>query len=156
MYGQKHLLKCRCILTQFKGIKDPPLHQFIVFSEFDDDDKIKEKLVQCNNCGIIHKVIDILKSEIVDKKESSAAIIGIEEIKSGMHQNIASILEKNNADLPTWEACRFYIENKLWGSRVTVSSELEEDSRIGKVVTILGDSLFKVDTFSREEFVKDE
>lgn len=154
--GQKHLIKCRCILSQFKSKTNPPFHHFTVFSEIDDDGNVKEKYSQCNNCGIIHKIIDICKSEIIDKKESSNSIITIDDIKSSVHQNLINILEKNGADLATWESCQFSIENKLWGSRVTITSELEDESRVGKFIVILGEALFKVDSFSRKEYVKNE
>lgn len=156
MQGQKHLIKCRCILSQFKSKKDPPFHHFVVFSEINDDGSVKPKYSQCNNCGIIHKIIDICKSEILEKKENSNSIITIDDIKSSIHQNLSIILEKNNADLATWESCQFCLNNKLWGSKITITSEIENETRTGKVLTIIGESLFKIDSYSREEFIKNE
>ena len=156
MQGQKHLIKCRCILPQFKNSPEPPNHHFIVFSEIDDDDNVKQKLAQCNNCGVIHKITDICTSEIVEKKEDSKSIITIDDLKSTLNANLVSILEKNSSDLATWENVKFIIENKLWGSPVTISSEVEDKSRIGKILIILGDSFFKIDQFSRGEILSDE
>lgn len=156
MQGQKHLIKCRCILSQFKNKPEPPNHHFVVFSEIDDEDKVKHKIVQCNNCGVLHKVIDICSSEILEKKEDSKSVITIDDLKSTLHPNLVAILEKNVSDIATWENVKFIVENKIWGSAVTISSELEEKSRIGKLLIILGDSLFKIDQFSREEILSDE
>jgi hypothetical protein len=156
MQGQKHLIKCRCILQQFKNTSNPPNHHFVVFSEIDDSDQVKQKSVQCNNCGVIHKVIDICVSEIIDKKEDSKSIITIDDIKSTLHPNLTSILEKNNSDIATWEYAKFITDNKLWGNTITISSDLEDKSRTGKILTILGETLFKVDQFTREEIIKDE
>jgi hypothetical protein len=67
---------------------------------------------------------------------------------------LVALLEKNSADLPTWQYASFIIENKMWGNFVVVSSELESDVMIIKYVQILGENLFKVQTASREEYVK--
>jgi hypothetical protein len=61
--GVKHLVRCRCILPQFKDKPNPPAHQFAVFSVLDDQDVLKVGFAQCNNCGIVHKVTDICLSE---------------------------------------------------------------------------------------------
>lgn len=152
--GQKHLIQCRCILSQFKKQKDPPLHQFVVFSSFDSSGNVISKYCQCNNCGIIHKVVDICKSEIIEKKEDMTSIVTIDDIRGSIHANLCTILDKNNADLPTWEACQHIIENSLWGSHVILTSEKDGDTRAGKYVRIIGESLFKVETFTRTEVVE--
>jgi hypothetical protein len=151
MQGHKHLIKCRCVLPQFKNLEKPPAHQFIVFSAMSDDGNVIPKFSQCNNCGLIHKVIDICKSEIQTGKESMKSIIKIEEIKPSLHSNISSILEANNCDLPTWEAALFIVENKQWGSYVVLSKEAEGDEVHGKFIRIFGETLCKVESFTRKE-----
>ena len=64
MQGFKHLVQCHCILPQYRKMKDPVFHKFVVFSTIDKKDNVEPKNVQCNNCGVIHKVFDICKSEI--------------------------------------------------------------------------------------------
>lgn len=151
MIGQKHLVKCRCILQQYKTAKNPPNHCFIVFSEIGDDGRVKPKYAQCNNCGVVHKVIDICKSEALTGKEDLKSIVTIDDIKPTLHQNFATILEKNNADLATWEAVQFAVNNKRWGDFVVLTSEVEGDTRMGKYLVVLGESLMKVETYTREE-----
>lgn len=151
--GQKHLVKCRCVLSQFKNLQNPPEHQFVVFSAIDDDGNVIPKPAQCNNCGIVHKVIDICKSEVLHGKEHTGALLTIDDIRPSLHQNLITILDKNSADLPTWEACQYAVENNLWGSVITLTSDSEEDGKAGKYVRILGESLFKVESYTRTEVV---
>jgi hypothetical protein len=153
MYGQKHLIKCRCILPQFKNKIDPPTHQFIVFSTLDDEGNPIIKFSQCNNCGIIHKITDICTSEIIGGKEQLNSIVTIDDIRSTLNINLVGILEKNMADLSTWENVKFIIENKMWGQKITLSPESQDGLRMGKVLTIMGDSQFKVDSFAKEETI---
>jgi len=152
--GQKHLISCRCVLPQFKNSTDieKKQHRFLVFSTIEND-VVKHKFSQCNNCGIIHKVTDICTSEIMPGKEAMSSILTIDDIKPSMNQSLISILERHNCDLPTWEHSQFVIENKRWGDFIILTSDLEDDNRIIKYVRILGESLFKVDTHIRKENV---
>jgi len=151
--GIKHLITCRCILPQFKRSKQPPLHQFTVFSIIDDNGDARMKFVQCNNCGIVHKVIDVCRSEIVSR-ESMKSIVTVDDVKLGMSANMLELLEVNNADLPTYEAVKFMIDNKQWGSFVVLTTDEADGLRQGKYVHVLGENMFKVETFAREEIVK--
>lgn len=149
MRGQKHLVKCRCVLPQYKKLKDPPPHQFIVFSVVKDDGDVVVKYAQCNNCGIIHRVTNVCNSEIVIGKEYMNSLIKIEDIKASLAPNFINVLEANFADLPTWEATQFIIENKRWGDFVVLNSENEGGEIHGKYLRILGETLCKVESFTR-------
>ncbi len=152
MRGQRHLVKCRCVLPQFKGITNPPAHQFIVFSVISEENTVAVKYAQCNNCGIIHKITDICTSEILSGKEAMNSIVKIEDIKLSLPPSLADILERNNADVATWESAQFIIENKQWGSFVILAQEEESGTKQGKYVRIMSETFFKVESFSREEF----
>ena len=151
MKGQKHLIKCRCVLPQLKGNTVPPVHQFVVFSIIKDDDNVQTKYTQCNNCGIVHKVTDICVSEILATKEVMTSIIKVEDIKLSLPANLSDILERNNADIATWEQAQFILENKHWGNFVILAQEEDLGTKHGKYVKIISETFFKVDTFSREE-----
>lgn len=153
-FGQKHLIKCRCVLPQFKNSQDPEKkqHRFVVFSEVEND-VVKQKFSQCNNCGLIHKIVDICTSEIMSGKESMGSILTIDDIKPGLHQSLVSILERYQCDLPTWEQAKYVTENKKWGDIIILTSDLEENTKIVKYVRILGETLFKVDSHSRNELI---
>jgi hypothetical protein len=151
--GIKHLINCRCILQQFKKLDNPPSHKFLVFSSIDDDDNVKTKYAKCNNCGIIHKVIEIGKSEIL-KKDEMASILSVDDIKASLPEHLSFILEKNSADLPSWESAKFIFENKKWGDFVVITTEDDGDTLHGKYVTILSENTFRVESFERQEILK--
>ena len=153
MRGQKHLIKCRCVLPQFKNNENPPAHQFTVFSIIDDEDKVSLKYSQCNNCGIIHKIKDICVSEIQNGKEAMSSIITIDDIKTSLPSNLSEILERNNVDISSWEMAQFILENKKWGEIVVLSHENDGGQKYGKYVRIMGETFFKVENFTRNEVV---
>lgn len=149
-------MKCRCVLPQFKNRQNPPPHHFMVFSVIKDDENVIVKHAQCNNCGLIHKVVDICTSEIITGKESSASVLNIDEVKMGLPKNLSDILERSNVDLSTWELARFIVENKRWGEVVILSHEEEAGVRHGKYLIVLGENLYKVDNFTREEVASEK
>lgn len=152
--GMKHLVTCRCTLPQFKRSPHPPFHQFAVFSLIDDDNNVTPKYAQCNNCGIIHRVVEINRSEIVNDKESMTTILSIDDIRTALPTRLVELLDGNNADLATWEAAKDIVKNKRWGEFLVLTSESDQGVRTGKYVRILGDNMFDVDGFEREEVVK--
>jgi len=111
------------------------------------------KYAQCNNCGVIHRVTNICTSEIMSGKDHMGSLISVDEIKASMPKNIANILEANSVDLPTWEAVQFIVENKKWGEFVVLTTETEGEETTGKYIRILGETLCKVDTFTRSGVV---
>lgn len=151
--GLKHLITCRCVLPQFKRAPNPPSHQFTVFSAFEDDGTARVRFSQCNNCGIVHKVLDVCRSEIV-AREAMNSIPTITDIKSSMPEQLIRLLETADADLATWEAAQFILENKQWGNYVVLGTDEEAGLRQGKYVRILSETLFKVESFTREEVIK--
>ena len=142
-----HLIQCRCILPQFRQNKVPIFHKFLVFSVINDTDEVVPKIVQCPNCGILHKVIEINKSDILNGRESSNAILSIDDIKTSLPNNIISILESYNLELPKWEEVKFVVENGLWGSDVVLVSEEIEGMKQGKVLKIKSPTLVKIESF---------
>lgn len=151
--GQKHLVKCRCVLPQFKQAAQPPRHQFVVFSIIDND-VVKPKYTQCPNCGLVHKVVEISRSEIIKNRESMPSLITIDDIRPSLPETLAAVLDNNHADLPTWEAVQFIIENKRWGEFVVLTSDTEDGQKQGKYVRLIGERLFKVDNYVRDEVIK--
>lgn len=147
--GFKHLVRCRCVLPQFKANLNPPVHQFVVFSIIESD-VVRPKYAQCNNCGLIHKITEIGKSEILQGKENLSSIVSIDELKASLPTQLAAILENNNVDLPTWELAKFIYENKQWGNFVVLKRDNEDGINQIKYVIIVGETLFRVDSHLRE------
>lgn len=149
--GYKHLIECRCVLPQFKAQKDPPRHKFIVFSIADEKDIVIQKYSQCNNCGLVHKVIDICRSEIQSGKENSSSILSIDDIKISLPKDLSIILDRYRVELSSWEYAAFILENKEWGNFILLEQEDDAGTKQGKYVRILGESFFKVENFTRQE-----
>jgi len=145
----KHLVECKCILPQFKRMAEPPFHKFVVFSVLEEvTAKVKPSYAQCPNCGAVHRVNEVGLSKILNK-DSIRSISTIDDIKLTMPQKLVTILERHECDLPTWQEVQFIVENQLWGRTVILAKEREGDLIFGKVMTILSDSLQKIEPFER-------
>ena len=111
----KHLIECRCILPTLKKRDNPPLHKFVVFSKINNPDQVEEKFVSCNNCGILHKVYDLCRSEIVKNVEGTSASMTIDDIIMMLPESIGKILSQYERDLPDYEHALFMIEEEQKG-----------------------------------------
>jgi len=149
--GTRHLIECHCVLPQYRNTSPVVYHKFVVFSLLDDD-AVQSKLVQCNNCGIVHKVIDICKSEIVHGIEEGNSLRTIGDIKFGLPERIATFLEQQNVDISIWELVEFLLDTKA-DSEVVIS----KDERAGitqlKILQLKPDGSFKVKSESRQDEV---
>ena len=106
MEGIKHLVECQCVLPQFRNASPPVYHKFVVFSVVNDADSVVNKVAQCNNCGILHKVFEIGKSEILTGDEDGdSSVLTKEDIKMMLPSSVSNVLENYSADLSTWEQC---------------------------------------------------
>ena len=153
MEGVKHLVQCHCILPQYKNRKDPVFHKFLVFSIVDDNDKVLEKVAQCNNCGVLHRVFDLCKSEVIRGKDESASLISINDLKFSLPKDITSVLVSYDCDLPTWENVKFIFDYKLWNSSVVLSKEDIDDIAQIKLLTILSENRVNIETKTRKETI---
>lgn len=124
----------------------------MVFSIIEGD-VVRPKFAQCNNCGIIHRVTDVCRSEIKQGREDMRSIVTIDDIKPSLPPRLVDLLQVADVDLPTWEAAQHAYEQKQWGTFVVLSTDVDGGVRHGKYLQILGDNMFKVDSFEREEEV---
>lgn len=147
--GVKHLIECHCVLPQYRDHVDIIYHKFVVFSEIDEDDNVIMKYAQCNNCGVIHRIIDIGKSEIAIGREASAALVDVSDVKLSLPQQMISVLENYKADIATWEHAQWIILNERWGSTIVLTSEQKASNVEGKCLVITGPSTLKVESFVR-------
>jgi len=144
--GVKHLLQCHCILPQYKNRKNPVFHKFTAFSIIDDDDSVIARFTQCNNCGVIHKITDICKSEISRGVDESNTITTIHDLKRSLTPDLSSILHAHDCDLATWEHVSFIYENKRWLESTILTRETIEGSSQVKILTILDDKRIKIES----------
>jgi len=154
--GIKHLVSCHCVLPQFRRMSNPIFHKFVVFSVIDDDDKIISKTVKCNNCEVIHRIIDFCKSEFVYNVEDTRSVMTKEDIAIMLPEKLINILESYDVDLPTWEHAQFIIDNKQWDKHIILTSDFIDGRTEGKLLRILGEKLYKIEPFFRAEFVEPE
>lgn len=145
----KHLVECKCVLPQFKKIDPPRWHLFVVFSEIDETGAMIPAFVQCNNCGIIHRVTEVGISSILGR-DDLPSLPNLEEIKLSLPEKIVSILEKYDCDLPTYQETAFILEHKLWGRVVILNKDVVDGFLVGKYLTIMGETLWKISGFQEE------
>jgi hypothetical protein len=123
---------------------DPPSYEFVVFSELVDG-HVQTKLAACPNCGIIHKVVDLCTSEILNR-DDSRTLTSIDDIKSSLSAPLIAILEKHDVDVSVWEHARWIVENNSWGSFVILEQEKVKGGKNVKLMTLLGTTLFRIET----------
>ena len=152
--GIKHLIQCHCVLPQYRKRKSPLYHKFTVFSVIDEYDQVKNKLAQCNNCGIDHNVYDICRSEIISGMEESKTIKNISHIIPHMLQSVSEILEENDCDLATWEQAHFFIENEIYDFPITLAEERVGNSTSVKVLVLEKGNKVKVESFIRKDEIE--
>ena len=153
MQGVKHLIQCHCVLPQYRKLPEPLFHKFVVFSVVDDKDQVIPKMARCNNCGAVHRVIEIGRSEIAHRKEDSRSIVTVEELAMSLPEDVVKLFQTYEVDLATWEQTAFILDNQQWGSAVTLVRETEDDDTSGKVLVIMATDRFRVESFNRKEFV---
>jgi len=148
--GARHLIECHCILPQFRNRVPALYHKFVVFSVIDDNDKVQQKLSQCNNCGIIHKIVDLCKSEIVHGVEEGRSLRTIDDIKMGLPIRIVEFLNQQNVDTSTWEYIEFILDNKI-EKEVVINRDDNANITQLKILHIKEDGTFKVRSETRQE-----
>lgn len=146
MQGLKHLIQCHCVLPQFKNSTDPVFHKFVVFSLIDDSDTVQPKFAQCNNCGIVHKIVDICKSELTTK-EDSKSIPTIQDIELSIGTDLAALLKGYDCDLATWEQAEWIVLTKSFSNFIILSREEIDDEVHGKRLLFLENGRFRIEAF---------
>jgi len=134
-------------LPQYRRAANTVYHKFVVFSEIDDSDTVVAKFAQCNNCGIIHKVYDICKSEIITHKEDLKSIKSIDDLSLTLPADVVRVLESYQCDLPAWEHAEFILNNGKWGSIITLTRDEADDEITGKALQIEGRSKISIVTY---------
>lgn len=149
--GHKHLIECKCVLPQFQNKKPTVFHNFVVFSELDEDMNVLEHYELCNNCQAVHKIVELCKSEIVSTKlleEDKIKILEEEYYKKRLSAGIVGALDSNQADLPTWKEVYYHFSNGNWGREIIIKRDDDGDDVILKVIKIYDKKTFKVEQYT--------
>lgn len=147
MKGLKHLIECHCILPQFRNSKERKYHKFIAFSIIDDADGVIPKHAACNNCGVIHNVFDIGKSEILAGVEAGA-VIQKEDISLMIPTSLTQVLESYDCDISVWEHALFVLQNEKYPEEIVISRKTDEDIVSGKILLIENVNKFQIRPYS--------
>jgi hypothetical protein len=153
MQGIKHYIECHCITPQFKNKKKPIYFGFSVFSVLSDEDEVENKFVQCPNCGVIHKVVDLCKSEILSGKDESVAVRTLDDIKFSIPENLVQLLESNRTSYADYEKLEWILNNEIWDETVILTSDIEEGTRVGKILKFSKDGRPRVEPFASVELI---
>lgn len=148
--GQRHLVQCQCVLPQYRKSSQVVFHKFLVFSTLTND-VVDPKFVQCNNCGIVHKVYDLCKSEIVQGRDELRSVTRLEEVSLSLPQDLREVLKSYECDITVWEHLRFILDEQRWGDRVVLTRESINGEITGKVMTVSAR-----DRFSLEDYISRE
>ena len=145
----KHLVECQCTLRLFKNRSKQIYHKFAVFSLLEEDDSIKEKYVNCNNCDIVHRVYEVNKSEIKWGNEGLKSLVTTKDdikfnLESNGFENLVNILELNKIDVSDWEYIDYLLENNLEGHLVIEKTEM--DNNISFKVLHIKNNKYKIKT----------
>ena len=153
MRGQQHLIQCHCMLPQYRGRKEPVFHKFVVFSVIDDSDTVIPKYCQCNNCGAVHKVYDICKSEMITGRDELKTATTVSEVRRGLPSDIREVLDAYDCDLPIWENVLFIYLNKQWGQTVVLTRDTINNEVQGKALRINGEDEILIENYIVRESV---
>ena len=151
MPGDKHLIQCHCVLPQFRKRENPVFHKFVVFSPTDSEGNVIPKIVKCNNCGVLHKVIDFCKSKIIYGVDESFAVIDIKDISPQIPENIRGILESHKCDVSTWEQVDNVIQSREWEKPVVVAKKSIAGSTQVKILFIDENLKYRIESHLRND-----
>jgi hypothetical protein len=143
----KHVIECHCILPQYKTNPTPVWHKFVVFSIIDDADCVVPKHARCNNCGVVHNVIDIGKSEVLSGQEVGA-VMDKDDIAMMLPESLKNILISYNCDVATWEHVLFVLQNSKFPSNIVVSRTEESGITTGKLLTMQSHGSYQIKPYS--------
>ena len=145
MKGIKHLIECHCMLKTIQKGNSPIYHKFVVYSKFDDYENIVPKCVKCNNCGTVHYVYEICKSEIKTGKEDISSINTIKDISLSLPDKIVNLLLENDSGLAIYEEVLDVIENSFFPVSIVLQRETIEDIIQIKTLIIQDKDKFKIE-----------
>lgn len=147
MKGYKHIVECHCILPQFRNRNNAPWHKFIVFSIIDEGDTVIPKHAKCNNCGVVHNVFDIGRSEVLQGQETGA-VMEIEDVKTMIPDSVSRMLVTYNCDVATWENTLFVLQNNKFPSSIVLERKEEGGIISGKILDMKGYNMYSIRPYS--------
>ena len=116
-----------------------------MLSEITKKGVVKDKNMKCPNCGRIHRVIEIGKSEIV----AGGSYRELDDIKRVLPNELVSVLEEHGCDYVVYEECELAIKKRVKNNRkIMLTREHSEDEIFGKCVLIKKNGDFLLESYS--------
>ncbi len=147
MKSIKHTIQCHCILPQYRNREEPVFHKFVAFGVIDDSDTLVSKYVNCNHCSAVHRIYDVCKSEIVVGKEDMKSVVTIDDVSLMIPNDIVSVLESYDCDLPEYEHVLHILRHKLFDEHVVLTKDLLEDEVVGKKLSFSNVGIASIESF---------
>ena len=107
---------------------------------------MEEKYAQCNNCGVIHKIVDVCRSEIATNR-AEITVLSKEDIKLMLPSPVVNTLENYECDVPSWEHALFIIEERQWDQFIVLEKNVIDDGFEGKLLRFKGDNRYAIEPF---------
>lgn len=136
------------MLKQQLEQREPEQFRFLTCSLLIDN-VVVPSYVECPNCGIMHRVHDVCRSDIQNRAELTGAVQTIDEIRASLPDKVSSLMSSYELDISSWQQAQLIVENCLWGEHVILKTEaLPDNVKLVKLMRILGPTLVKVETHS--------
>ena len=136
------------MLPQYKNREEIVFHQFAVFSVLDEEsDTIEVKFSACNNCGAVHKIVDICKTEILTGKDEVPTQLNKEDFKFSLPTDLYELLGTYHREIADFEHAQFILEQESWGEHIILSREELDDMIQGKLVKFLSSDRFRIESY---------
>jgi len=142
--GQRHLVECHCVLPIYKNAKPTVYHKFVVYSNFNKNEKIIGKYVNCNNCGITHFVHELCRSDIKIGKEDISSVRSINDIAINLEDSLKNILKEYNCLIDVYEEVEDVFENEFFPNSVILKREIIDEDYHLKILNIQNKNKFKI------------
>ncbi len=142
--GQRHLIECHCVLPIYKNVKPAVYHKFPVYSNFDKNEKVIPKYVNCNNCGITHFVYELCKSEIKVGKEDIGSVRSINDISINFSERLKNILKEYECQVDVYEELEDIFENNSFPNNIILKREIVEENYHLKILNVQSSDKFKI------------
>ena len=113
----------------------------------EESDTVESKFSACNNCGAVHKVIDICKTEILTGRDEVPTQMTKEDFKLSLPNDLYDLLCSYSRETPDFEHAQFILENEKWEDYIILTREEIDDSVQGKLVRFKASDRFKVESY---------
>jgi len=136
------------MLPQYKNRETSVFHKFLVFSIVDEEsDTVEVKFSACNNCGAVHKIIDICKSEMIIGRDEVPTQMSIEDFQYSLPVDLYELLNTYHKEVPDFEHAQFILENEKWEDHIVLTREELEDMIQGKLVRFIAIDRFRIESY---------